>query len=85
MYAQELFVHDSSEWQCTERLHASIVDALRVLVLTWFRPQSVNVSLLDNECKERLTLELECKIVCEMPALVISTKQEQRFGIPYFQ
>jgi hypothetical protein len=34
MYAQELFVHDSSKRQCAERLHARVVYALRVLVFT---------------------------------------------------
>ena len=33
MYAEELLVHDSSQGQCAERVHACIVYFLRVLVL----------------------------------------------------
>ena len=34
MYAQELFVHDGGERQCTKRLHAGIVNAFGILVFT---------------------------------------------------
>ena len=33
--AQELLVHDSSQWQRAERFHARIVDLLRVFVLAF--------------------------------------------------
>jgi len=33
MNAEELFVHDSGKWQSAERVHARVVDRLRVLVL----------------------------------------------------
>jgi len=33
VYAQELLVHDCSQRQCTERVHACFVDGLGVLVL----------------------------------------------------
>lgn len=32
--AEKLFVHNSRQWQGTERFHACLVDILRVLVLT---------------------------------------------------
>ena len=35
MYAQELLVHDSSEGQRTEGVHAGFVDSLGVLVLAF--------------------------------------------------
>ena len=34
MYAQELFVHDSRQWQSTKRVHASFVNFLRIFVFT---------------------------------------------------
>jgi hypothetical protein len=53
VYTQELLVHDSSEGQCAERVHASFVDGLGVLVLA---------------------LELECEVIGQMPALMVSAK-----------
>lgn len=53
MYAQKLFIHDRRKWKRTERVHASLVDLLRVLVLT---------------------LQLESKVVCQVPALVVASK-----------
>ena len=35
MYAQELLVHDGSQWQGTEGFHASIIHFLRVFVLAF--------------------------------------------------
>ena len=35
MYAEELLVHDGSQGQCAERVHASIVYFLGVLVLAF--------------------------------------------------
>ena len=35
VYAEKLFVHDSSQWQSTERVHARIVYPLRILVLAF--------------------------------------------------
>ena len=34
MYAQELFIHDSSQWQRAEGLHACFINIFRVFVLT---------------------------------------------------
>lgn len=34
MYAQKLLVHDGSERESTKRLHAGVVDAIGILVLT---------------------------------------------------
>lgn len=53
MYAQKLFVHDRRQWERTERVHAGLVDPLRVLVFT---------------------LQLEGKVVCQMPALVVASQ-----------
>jgi hypothetical protein len=35
MYAQELLVHDRSQWQRAKRFHACFVDLLAVLVLAF--------------------------------------------------
>ena len=34
MNAKELFIHDSRKWQSAERVHARLVNTLRVFVLT---------------------------------------------------
>jgi hypothetical protein len=61
VYAQELLVHDRSQRQCAERVHACFVDCLRVLVFA---------------------LELECEVIGQMPAFVVSTEQPERVGVP---
>lgn len=64
MYAQELLVHDSSEREGAERVHARFIDPVGVLVLA---------------------LQLECEVIREMSALVISSEQEERIGVPDLQ
>jgi hypothetical protein len=64
VYAQKLLVHDRSQRQCAERVHACFVDGFRVLVLA---------------------LELECKVVGQMPALVVSAEQPECVWVPDLQ
>ena len=33
MYAQELLIHDSSQWQCAEGLHTCFINVFGVFVL----------------------------------------------------
>jgi hypothetical protein len=40
MDAEELLVHDRSEGQCTERVHAGIIQAFGVLPFTYTRQRS---------------------------------------------
>jgi hypothetical protein len=61
VYTQELLVHDCSQRQCAERVHACLVYGLRVLVLAF---------------------ELEGKVVGQMAALVVSSKQPEGVGVP---
>jgi hypothetical protein len=64
VYAQELLVHDCSQGQCAERVHACFVDGLGVLVLA---------------------LELECEVISQMSAFVVSAEQPERVRVPNLQ
>jgi hypothetical protein len=64
VYAQELLVHDRSQRQCAERVHAGLVDGLGVLVLAF---------------------ELECEVISQMSAFVVSAEQPKRVRVPNLQ
>jgi hypothetical protein len=64
VYTQELLVHDRSQRQCAERVHACFIYCLRVLVLA---------------------LELECEVISQMSAFVVSTEQPERVWVPDLQ
>jgi len=64
VYTQELLVHDGSEWERTEGIHAGFVDGLGVLVLAF---------------------QLECEVVGQMTAFVVTAEQPERVGVPDLQ
>ena len=59
--AEELLVHDRSQRQGAERLHAGIIDSFRVFVLA---------------------LQLECKVVCQVTAFVVTAKEPESVRVP---
>jgi hypothetical protein len=64
---QELLVHDSGQREIAERIHASIVDCLRVLVFTYHQLMASTA---------RLTFKLEGKVIGEVATFVITTQEE---------
>lgn len=67
MNTQELLVHDSGQWEIAERIHAGIVDRLRVLVFTYHQLMASTA---------RLTFKLEGKVIGEVATFVITTQEE---------
>ena len=48
MNTEELLVHDGSEGECAERVHAGIIQALRVLAFACMRQRSEGSTLIAN-------------------------------------
>ena len=86
MNAEKLIVHDGSERQAAERLHARIVHALRVLVPTCAR----NAACISGSFQCRLpkiedaflTFELEGEVVGEVTALVVASEEKEGVWVP---
>lgn len=79
MDAKELLVHDRSERKVAERLHAGVVEVLRVLVLAWRHCASAPRSARCSE-ERRLTLEAVGEVVGEMAALMVAAEKEEGIG-----
>ena len=84
MNTEELFVHDGSEGQCAEGLHACIIDALGVLALAYLRDHRLSIQR-SHRGRKTHTFELEGEVVCQVPALVVTAQEEEGIRVPDFQ
>jgi hypothetical protein len=80
MDTEELFVHDSSKGQCTEGRHACVVDSFGVLSFAW---NAINIKQQGQ--RDERTFKFESEVIRQMPALMVSSQQEQCIWIPHFQ
>jgi len=77
--AEELLVHNRSKGECAKRVHAGVIQTFRVLALTCMQRRSESSWPVRTG---QLTLELESKVISQMPTFVISSQEEDGIGIP---
>lgn len=84
MDAEELLVHQGGQRKAVERLHASIVDALRILNFTYI---TLRLSILYNNLYflKIHTFLFEGKVLGQMPAFVVAPQQVQGGRVANFQ